>query len=334
MERAFDTPVPANGYRWWYLDALSDDGLHGLTLIAFVGSVFSPYYASARRRGPTPAENHCALNVALYQRGQGRWALTERGRHQLQRSPECMVIGPSQLRWEADGLRILIDERCMPMPRRLRGEIRVTGAFREDLAFALDPAGRHVWGPIAASARVRLDLECPDVHWDGHAYLDSNAGAVPLEQDFVRWNWSRSWLPDRSTAIHYDVDRRDGGTTVLGVRIPEQGAPQDLRPGERSALPPGMIWRVARATRLAGGATRVVRTYEDTPFYTRSLLTTEVDGAPASAMHESLDLDRFRQRWVQSLLPFRMPRRAPATGHPSWSLWTSDPAKPAGREQE
>jgi len=26
-------------------------------------------------------------------------------------------------------------------------------------------------------------------------------------------------------------------------------------------------------------------------------------------MHESLDLDRFRSRWVQSLLPFRMPRR-------------------------
>jgi carotenoid 1,2-hydratase len=27
-------------------------------------------------------------------------------------------------------------------------------------------------------------------------------------------------------------------------------------------------------------------------------------------VHESLDLDRFAQRWVQLLLPFRMPRRA------------------------
>ena len=27
----------------WYVDAISDDGRHGLTIIAFIGSVFSPY---------------------------------------------------------------------------------------------------------------------------------------------------------------------------------------------------------------------------------------------------------------------------------------------------
>ncbi|MGB5835339.1 MAG: hypothetical protein WBG92_25590, partial [Thiohalocapsa sp.] len=43
--------VPPRGYAWWYVDALSDDGEHGLTLIAFIGSVFSPYYFSGRRRG-------------------------------------------------------------------------------------------------------------------------------------------------------------------------------------------------------------------------------------------------------------------------------------------
>ncbi|NBO88372.1 MAG: carotenoid 1,2-hydratase, partial [Betaproteobacteria bacterium] len=34
--------VPSGGYLWWYVDAMSDDGQFGLTLIAFVGSVFSP----------------------------------------------------------------------------------------------------------------------------------------------------------------------------------------------------------------------------------------------------------------------------------------------------
>jgi carotenoid 1,2-hydratase len=29
-----------------------------------------------------------------------------------------------------------------------------------------------------------------------------------------------------------------------------------------------------------------------------------------NAVHESLDLDRFSRRWVQLLLPFRLPRRA------------------------
>ena len=49
----FDAPVPHGGYAWWYVDALSDDGRHGITIIAFIGSVFSPYYAwapPARRR--------------------------------------------------------------------------------------------------------------------------------------------------------------------------------------------------------------------------------------------------------------------------------------------
>ncbi|MEO0034874.1 MAG: hydroxyneurosporene dehydrogenase CrtC, partial [Pseudomonadota bacterium] len=45
----FDLPVPASGYAWWYIDAISDDGRHALTLIFFLGSVFSPYYAWARR---------------------------------------------------------------------------------------------------------------------------------------------------------------------------------------------------------------------------------------------------------------------------------------------
>jgi carotenoid 1,2-hydratase len=57
---------------------MSDDGRHGLTIIALIGSVFSPYYAWARRRGPTDPEHFCALNVALYGVDKG-WAMTERG---------------------------------------------------------------------------------------------------------------------------------------------------------------------------------------------------------------------------------------------------------------
>ncbi|MFM7004007.1 MAG: hypothetical protein ACKOXN_08715, partial [Limnohabitans sp.] len=76
----FDQSVPTNGYLWWYIDAMSDDGQHGMTLIAFVGSVFSPYYAWARRSGQADPENHCALNVAIYSKGASRWAMTERGK--------------------------------------------------------------------------------------------------------------------------------------------------------------------------------------------------------------------------------------------------------------
>src|ERR1700761_382753 len=39
----FDTPLKAKGYAWWYIDGLSDDGRHAITVIAFLGSVFSPF---------------------------------------------------------------------------------------------------------------------------------------------------------------------------------------------------------------------------------------------------------------------------------------------------
>jgi carotenoid 1,2-hydratase len=48
---------------------------------------------------------------------------------------------------------------------------------------------------------------------------------------------------------------------------------------------------------------------EDAPFYSRSLLRTSLYGEPADAIHESLDLNRFRAPLVQAMLPFRMPRR-------------------------
>ena len=39
----FDRRVGHDGYVWWYVDAFSEDRAYGLTLIAFIGSVFSPY---------------------------------------------------------------------------------------------------------------------------------------------------------------------------------------------------------------------------------------------------------------------------------------------------
>jgi carotenoid 1,2-hydratase len=75
-------------------------------------------------------------------------------------------------------------------------------------------------------------------------------------------------------------------------------------------LPP-TLWGIARATRAeAGNPAPVIQTLEDTPFYARSMLSTRLFGEAVTAVHESLDLDRFRTAWVRALLPFRMPRMA------------------------
>ena len=101
---SFASPVLPGGYRWWYVDAFSADGSAGMTLIIFIGSVFSPYYARARRQMPADPENHVSLNAIFYGPDRKRWALTERGRGELQRQHNVFQVGPSRVTHAGDTL--------------------------------------------------------------------------------------------------------------------------------------------------------------------------------------------------------------------------------------
>ena len=304
--------VTPGGYAWWYVDALSTDGRRGLTIIAFLGSVFSPYYAWARRRDPyADPLQHAAVNVALYGDDGRRWTMTERGAARVQRDATTLAIGPSRLEWRDGALTIDIDERSAPWGQTVRGRIRVVPERVYDERFELDVAGRHVWLPIAPCARVEVDLAQPASRWSGHAYLDANRGAAPLEADFRRWHWSRAHGGDGSTTVLYDVERRDASRFGLALRFtPASAKAEPVGAPPIAPLPPSR-WRIERATRSdAGKPPRLVKSLEDGPFYARSLVECTLAGEPALAMHESLDLSRFALSWVQAMLPFRMPRRA------------------------
>lgn len=306
----FSQPVAHNGYTWWYIDALSDDGQRGLTVIAFIGSVFSPYYARARRRGQADPENHCAINVALYGRGGKRWALTERGRNDLDRGVNHLQVGPSRVSWDGTDLIIQVDEVTVPLPSRLQGTIRVSPSATTRDAFVLNPRGNHRWRPIAPYSRVSVDMVKPKLSWRGHGYFDWNAGDTPLENAFVGWTWSRS-SGAAGTTIYYDGERRCGEQFGLAVAIDPKGQVTTVAPPPPTSLPATAVWRIPRATRSDfGTAARVIETCEDTPFYARSITEATISGQPVRAMHESLLLDRFASQWVQSLLHFRMPRVA------------------------
>lgn len=302
----FARTVPPGGYAWWYVDALSDDGRQGLTVIAFVGSVFSPYYAWSGRRDP---ENHCAINVALYGAGSDRWAMTERGRGALRRTSSTFAVGRSALHWSRTGLTLDLDERSVPHLSPIRGTVSLTPDCRPGIDFALDSAGRHRWWPVAPMARVSVELERPRTSWRGHGYFDSNWGSEPLEAAFRRWDWSRFRGRD-SALILYDADLRAGGDLSMALRFGADGGLDRLTPPPHTALPAGR-WRVERGTRSDGGdAVSVSRRLEDSPFYTREILDTHLYGERGPAVHESLDLDRFASPIVKLMLPFRMPRAA------------------------
>jgi carotenoid 1,2-hydratase len=259
--------------------------------------------------------NHCALNVALYGPRAGRWSMTERHAAQVRRERHHLSLGPSTLSWTGDALDIGINEICAPVPRRLRGAIRLTPAAIGARSYILDAAGRHRWTPFAPCAHVDVRLADPDLTWSGVAYMDMNVGAEPLEDAFRAWTWSRASVPvgaatPASTVVLYDVTPRAAPPHSLALHFAPDGTVQAVEAPPVIGLPT-TGWRVARETRAdAGHGARVVRTLEDAPFYSRSQLETHLLGRTAPAIHESLDLNRFRSTWVQCLLPFRMPRRA------------------------
>lgn len=290
----FDAALPDDGYAWWYLDVLDPESDQGFTLIAMLGSVFSPGYARARKRGPTDPLEFCAINIAVYG-ARKRWVMTEHA--DVERSAEHLRIGGTTVRYEGADLLVEFDERCSPFGGALTGSVRVTPIVAGNLCHQLDAAGRHRWWPIAPIARATVDLG--DVQFEGQAYHDINAGDRPLEVDFRYWDWSRG----ADGTVLYDVIQRDGPPIQFGVRFTPDGAEPvdcatavDLKPGG---------WGVRRGTRSAVPIA-LLKTLEDTPFYTRSWLRRDTADGPVHVMHESLDLDRFDRAWVRFLLPFKM----------------------------
>ncbi|MBL0719277.1 carotenoid 1,2-hydratase [Piscinibacter sp. Jin2] len=282
-----------------------------MTLIAFVGSVFSPYYARARgRSGLADPENHCALNVSLYGPAR-RWTMTERGRGQVRRDVQQFQIGPSQMRWTGQALEIDIDERAVPLPQRVRGRVRLWPRALSPQLWPLDRAGRHGWGPIAPSARVELSLDAPALSWSGEGYLDSNEGEEPIDRPFLQWDWSRAHLSGGRSAVLYELEERDHSQRLLALAFDRHGQAQPFTAPGPQRLAASPIWRMPRMIRGEASATaRVEQTLEDTPFYSRSLVQTRLLGENVTAFHESLSLPRLVHGATQWMLPWRMPRRA------------------------
>lgn len=311
---AFDLSVPDEGYRWWYLDAVSDDGLYGVVIILFVGSVFSPYYYRARQRGAGDPGAYCAINVALYGAG-GRWAMTERRAPSVRRTAQEFAVGPSAVSWDGRRLSYRLQERCTPFGQALSGEITAFPGAACDLSVDLDGNRRHIWTPWSPHARVQVRLDAPGWNWDGPAYLDANAGDEPLESAFHSWDWSRTERPalaepqagPGSTRLHYEVQRRSGEERLFAFDVDQDGQVRSV-PGDPVEAQRRTGWGIKRYPRC-GHRIAEVRSYEDTPFYSRTLLRGEQPGE--ITVHERLSMDRFVQPWVRTLLPFRMPREFP-----------------------
>ncbi|MGR3433362.1 MAG: carotenoid 1,2-hydratase [Shimia sp.] len=285
---------------------MSDCGTWGVSIIGFVGSVFSPWYAWSGRRDP---QDHVCLNVATYG-PKGRFTMTDRGRGALDLTRDRLGIGPSSMAWEGDRLVIGIDEWSgLPGVGRVQGRVVLHPAAVTGVELPLTADGAHVWRPFAPVARIEVDLPRPGLRWQGHGYFDANFGTRALEQDFAFWTWGRFPIA-RGALCAYDAERLDGSTLGAAMIFDGQGRaevlgnPPPLRPFARSG------WRVRREARAdAGYRPHQVKPMLDAPFYSRSAVRTQFAGEESVGVHEALDLRRFRSPLIKPMLAFRVPRR-------------------------
>lgn len=277
-----------------------------MSVIGFIGSVFSPWYRWSGRRDPA---NHCCINVATYGPG-GRFTMTDRGRSALRQTASRLEVGPSMMRWEGGELIIDIDEISgPPLISRVKGQIRVTPSAITGVELPLTPDGAHIWRPFAPTSTISVALNSPGWQWQGHGYFDANFGTRALEDDFSYWTWGRYPTNGGSTCF-YDATRLDGSELAAGIRFDAAGQ------AEAISLPPKArmrrsLWAVARETRAdAGYQPRQVKNMLDAPFYSRSAVKTQLDGIETTGVHEALDLVRYRNPLLKPMLACRVPRRA------------------------
>ncbi|MEO0402474.1 MAG: carotenoid 1,2-hydratase [Pseudomonadota bacterium] len=287
---------------------MSDCGTRAVSVIGFIGSVFSPWYRWSGRKNP---QNHVCINVATYGRG-GRFTMTDRGQSALRQTASRLEVGPSRMRWAGNQLVIDINEiSSHPMISRVQGQIRVTPAAITTVELPLTQDGAHIWRPFAPRARIEVDIDRKGWQWQGEGYFDANFGTRALEEDFSYWTWGRYPTGDGATCF-YDATRLDGSELAAAFAFDENGQAKSI------PLPPKApmrrsLWAVKRETRGdAGTKARQVQNMLDAPFYSRAAVQTTLNGTPTTGVHEALDLTRFRSPLLKPMLAVRVPRR------PAW----------------
>lgn len=274
-------------------------------MIAFIGSVFSPWYRWSGRRDP---HNNVCINVATYGPG-GRFTMTDRGRPALRQTSDSFTVGPSSLHWDGERLHINIDEiGAPPLISRVRGHITVTPSAITDAEVLLTEDGAHVWRPFAPVSDIDVNLEAPGWQWSGHGYFDANFGTRALEADFDTWTWGR-YPTARGAQCFYDARRRDGSALATALSFTKDGAVEEVAPPPKTRFRRS-LWAVARETRSDPDyQPHQAMAMLDAPFYTRSMVRTSLNGEETVGVHEALDLRRFRSPLLMPMIAVRVPRR-------------------------
>ncbi|HVG57740.1 MAG TPA: carotenoid 1,2-hydratase [Hyalangium sp.] len=294
-----ELPPPSSApgsYRWYYADVTA--GEHSAVFIFMVGSLFSPRYSVAARRGGLPRE-HCAVNFALYHRGTRRhWVLSEYAVME-QESPHRLRIGRSTLSYSGETVRMEVDERTAPWGRPVRARLVLEPVTPLGDEVQLVPELPHWWQPMAPRARALLEVDTEGVRAEGMGYHDTNHGAEQLGKRLSGWHWSRTH-GEHETVVDYVLP--DGTSPVRVTAAPgrmrcERGASGEVLPTERT----GWGLRVPRHLRAGTTVVGAPRLLESSPFYAR----VEARQHGLDTLGEVADFRRFHSPLIRWMAHFR-----------------------------
>jgi carotenoid 1,2-hydratase len=294
-----ELPAPSSApgaYRWYYADVTA--GEHSAVFIFMVGSLFSPRYSVAARRGGLPRE-HCAVNFALYHRGSRQhWVLSEY-RSMEQESAYQLRIGRSTLSYSGEKVLMEVDERTAPWGRPVKARLVLEPVTPVGDEVQLVPGLPHWWQPVAPRTRALLEVDTEGVRAEGVGYHDTNHGSEQLGMRLSGWHWSRTH-GTHQTVVDYLLP--NGVAPVRVTAAPgrvqcERGPHGEVLPTWRTGW--GLqVPRHLRAGNIVVGAPRLL---ESSPFYAR----VEAHHEGLNTLGEVADFRRFHSPLIRWMAHFR-----------------------------
>ncbi|RJS24145.1 carotenoid 1,2-hydratase [Corallococcus sp. H22C18031201] len=290
-------PEAAGAYRWFYADVSA--GPFSAVCIFMLGSLFSPRYSAAARRGGRPAE-HSAVNFALYHEGtREAWVLSEYPEARVE-APGRLAIGRSSLTYADDGaVRMEVVDWTAPWGRPVRARLLLEPLTPAGEEVTLAPELPHYWRALAPRARARLEVETLGVAVEGLGYHDTNHGEELLGERLSGWHWTRTHRAD-STVVDYHLPGR-----FPALRLTASATAVSCARGPTSERRSTYVssWGLRIPERLDAGPAPLgePRLLESSPFYARL----ELRERGLDSLGEVADFRRFHSPFIRWMAHFR-----------------------------
>lgn len=228
--------APGVAYRWWYFDALSDNGRDALIIAFFDNYIFSPRYNSSSE----PGIKHPAIAFSYFRDGRLKYRTVEEvvpGDFELWKDGEYCRVGRNSFSHNlapyGSGYAITIDAP-LGTSRRIEASIEWltvefggSSSFRQGHKWNLTSSRSDVTGKITIRGRSGKIKDV--VNFRGSGCCESESDPRSLAETTSGWQWGRAHFAD-STAIYCRTLDEAGLEARCDLYVVKDGELHEMRP--------------------------------------------------------------------------------------------------------